>query len=57
MEMKLALSSDDVAKIIEAHVRKVLSPFADGKEITISGDSYYSLSAKVSITEKEKDDE
>jgi hypothetical protein len=47
----MQFDNDEVEKIVENHVRKVLSPFADGKEITISGDSYYS------ITEKEKDDE
>ena len=58
MELKVTLSNDDVCKIIEDHVRKnVLYHFAEGKEVSVSSDSYSGLGAKVSITEKEKDDE
>ena len=57
MELKVSLSDDDVRKIIADHVRNTLKPFADGKEVDVSSDSYSGFSAKVTITEKEKDDE
>ena len=57
MELKLTYSNDEVAKIVEDHVRNnVLFHFAEGKDVTVYSDSYSGLGAKVSITEKEKDD-
>ena len=54
--MELKLSNDEVAKIVENHLRHVLAHFADGKDVTVCSHSYAGLAAKVSITEKEKDD-